>query len=1006
MPQAFFVGLGLFLSNSVGAFLIVNSALLSSASLLLGGLAYNASRAKSAKRKAREAFNAAQVDRLANIATTTGPRELVLGRVRKGGHVFFRASTGANKAKLVMCIAIAGHEIDAVETIYLNDQAVTLDGSGNVQEHPYNLPQRVTGTANSGSGTVVLPHTPISVTVSAYTGTTFGPEGDAEQAAVSVSGSTVTTAANATVTYQYLSYTSKANIRVVTGATGQAADARLVSLFPSLWTAAHRARAVAYLVCEFDYDETAFPTGLPNVTALVRGAKIYDPRTTTTVWSQNPALMMRHVYAHPSFGKGTPTADEDARIIAAANACDNSHGYVVDGVTTTVPLYRAGIVVPFGAAAKDVFDYLALSMAGAWAWAGGQLYCKAGTWTSSVMSLTADDLADVIRTGTGEQDIAVDIVVHREQAQKFNTVSPTIWDAAQGYKQTPLTPLVGTALLARDGKSLVQPVELSAVSFAPQALHIAGVMMRDARDPLTVTMAFKLKAYTLELFDTVAVTIPHYGWSAKNFVVMGREWTADGNLSLTLKETAAAIFTPDAAFSPQGYAANTQLPNPWSVPDIGALTVSSGTSDLLKLGDGSILTRMRVSWAAIDDSSVTDSGTVEVQYRSVLSSGAWERVEVSGGETQVLIPGVQDAAWYNVRARVKSRIAVGVWSVQVVHFVVGKSEAPPPFDRFIVLAQPDGTRQFNFGYNLAAPVDWLGAQIRYLAGSHGSPDWDAMTALSELATHYTASPVEANIPSAGTYTFACRSVDTSGNLSPYLLHTITLPIRRLGNVFDEFFERTEGWLGIKTGCQVQDGNLESIDTTTTWDTTPATWDDWAQWNAVPTSPIYYETPARDFETEIIGRINSTVDADGTVVQEFATSADGATWSGWSSAAVPFSARYLKLRLTVTATGPAPVPLIRVFDYNIEVSIKSEYINDIDISALAGPYRIGTGDIRIPLNNTYSVIKRTQVVIQDSSAGAWAAARIDQSLSPSPRWQFRLNGTLADPALVDFFVEGY
>lgn len=238
-----------------------------------------------------------------------------------------------------------------------------------------------------------------------------------------------------------------------------------------------------------------------------------------------------------------------------------------------------------------------------------------------------------------------------------------------------------------------------------------------------------------------------------------------------------------------------------------------------------------------------------------------------------------------------------------------------------------------------------------------------------------------------------------------LVSSLTLPDRRLGNVFDEFFERAEGWTGTKTGCHVQDGGLEANDSTT-WASAPGTWAAWSAWNAAPTSPITYESPVRDFGTVVAGQVNSTVDADGTVVQELATSADGITWSAWGGAAVAFSTRYIKLRLTVTATGPAPVPVVRDWHYQINAPIRSEYLNDIVISALTGSYRIGVGDVRIPLAGTYAVLKRTTVVIQDSSAGTWTSTRIDQTLTYGPRWQFRLNGTLADPAFVDFFIEGY
>jgi hypothetical protein len=101
-----------------------------------------------------------------------------------------------------------------------------------------------------------------------------------------------------------------------------------------------------------------------------------------------------------------------------------------------------------------------------------------------------------------------------------------------------------------------------------------------------------------------------------------------------------------------------------------------------------------------------------------------------------------------------------------------------------------------------------------------------------------------------------------------------------------------------------------------------------------------------------------------------------------------------------------VPVVRTFSYQVNATIKQEYINDIVLSALTGSYRIAAGDVRVPLAGTYSVLKRLSVVIQDSSAGTWTWARIDNVLTFGPRVQFRLGGVLTDPALVDFFVEGY
>lgn len=990
---------------AIGSFAVTYGA----AIMFVGALAYSASEARKAKSRASDQYNAAQVDRMAMVSSSVAPRELVLGRVRKGGSVFFKASTGSLNKDLYLAIALAGHEIDAVETIYLNDNPVTLDGSGNVTSAPYATTSTASGRVQTnGAGVATVPAGIISSSIFAATIDPGNTE-NVQACTWSLVGTTITTSSPlAHVTFQYTVTGSNLQITTHLGGAGQTVDPLLLAAFGSAWPSANVVQGVAYLVARLTYSETAFPSGIPTITAVIRGAKVYDPRSSVTAWSQNPALLMRHVYQHPKFGKATVSATEDARFIAAANACDTSTVYTVGGVAQAArPLYRADITAPFGTAARSLLDDLAQSMGGSWAHAGGELYLKPGTYTAPVLTLTDADLAVVRRDGASESQSPIKITTHRERASKFNTVKVTIWDQAQDYKQTALTPLAGSALVTRDGAELVQEVTYPAIGYAPQALHVAGVMMRDARDPLTVELPFKLSAYPVELFDTVALTLARYGWTAKTFMVLQRSFASDGSLALTLKETSAAIVTMDAGFLAQGYAANTNLPKPWEIASLGDLAVTSGTSELLKQADGTIVSRMRVTWDQIPDASVVQNGQIEVQYRRADSSGAWTSMVVAGNETSVVTSDVLDGMAYIVRARAKTSLAVGDWGAQKAHIVLGKSEPPPPFDTFTVLVQPDGTRQFNFSYSsvLNQPYDWLGAEIRYINGSVGSPDWNSMTPLVDGTTYYTNSPVELNAPLAGTYTFACKSLDTSGNYSTYLLATITLPARRTGDVFDEFFEHMEGWLGTKTGAHVQAGYLEANDSVT-WATLPATWDAWTRWNTTPSSPITYETPVRDFGTVVTGQINSTVDADGSVVQELATSANGTTWSAWGSATAAFSTRYIKLRLTVTATGPAPIPLVRSWAYQINAPVKQEYINDVVISALTGSYRIGTGDIRIPLAGTYSAIKRTSVIIQDSSAGTWTSTRIDQSLSPAPRWQFRLNGTLADPAFVDFFIEGY
>ncbi len=726
--------------------------------MLIGGLAYSAEKAKQAKADAKNQFNASQVDRFTNISSATAPRDLVLGRVRKAGTVFYKASTGSYQKDMYLAIALAGHEIDAVEQIYINDVVVTLDGSGNVTTAPYLVSSKASDVLNSGAGfTVTLNSAFIPSSIVATITTVNGRGNELVQPVTPISqvGNVLTfSQTNVSVSYQYSANTSNIQITPHLGAAGQTADASLRAAFPSDWSANNVVQGIAYLVVRLTYSESSFPSGAPNITALVRGANVYDPRTTLTAWSENPALLMRHVYQHAKFGKAIVTATEDARFIAAANACDTATIYTVGGVAqASRALFTAGTVAPFGTAAKSLFDDLAQAMGGSWAFYQGELYVKPGVYSASVLSLGDADLATVTRDGSSETQNPIKISTHRERAKKFNTVNVTIWDSSQGYKQAVLTPLQPSAYLARDGAELVQNDTFSAISYAPQALHVAGIMLRDARDPLSIEVAFKMRAYPVELFDTIDLTIARYGWSAKTFMVVGRQWSGNGVLLFSLKETTASITQMDAGFSAQGFAVNTKLPAPWNVGAIGTLTITSGTTELLRQGDGTVNSRMKASWSLVQDLAVQQAGKVEIQYRRADSSGSWTSVLASGNDTFVYISDVQDGITYVVRARATTNLAIGTWETQISHTVVGKTALPADCSALTYSIEVTGVR-----------LAWLGVSDADLQGYElriGGANWAGASFLAFTKDISYLLKAQAS----GSYALWVKALDTTGNYS-------------------------------------------------------------------------------------------------------------------------------------------------------------------------------------------------------------------------------------------------
>jgi hypothetical protein len=117
-----------------------------------------------------------------------------------------------------------------------------------------------------------------------------------------------------------------ARIKKHLGTDTQTADADLVSECPSRWTTGHRNQGIAYVYVRLLNNETAYANGLPQIRALVKGRKLFDPRVVGSpnnpVWSPNPALACRD-YLAAAFGIAAASSEiNDTDIAAAANAAD------------------------------------------------------------------------------------------------------------------------------------------------------------------------------------------------------------------------------------------------------------------------------------------------------------------------------------------------------------------------------------------------------------------------------------------------------------------------------------------------------------------------------------------------------------------------------------------------------------------------------------------------------------------------------------------------------------
>lgn len=141
-------------------------------------------------------------------------------------------------------------------------------------------------------------------------------------------------------------YARRVRIKKHLGADDQAADSDLVTEV-SAWTTDHRLRGIAYLYVRLTFNVNAFPTGIPNISAYVRGKKVTEIRDSAqpSQFSVNPSLIIRDYLLTSEIDMGVGATEselDDTVFLDAANTSDEmvsalgtGLGHSVSAVDTT-----------------------------------------------------------------------------------------------------------------------------------------------------------------------------------------------------------------------------------------------------------------------------------------------------------------------------------------------------------------------------------------------------------------------------------------------------------------------------------------------------------------------------------------------------------------------------------------------------------------------------------------------------------------------------------------------
>ena len=460
--------------------------------------------------------------------------QVVYGQTKVGGVVVFDDAHGTNNEDLSRIIAYAGHEIESFEKIYLGQYELTLSGDN----------------------------------------VTSAQQIDANGDPV---GSSTTKFNN------YL------KIRKVTGGHTTSLNGTF-SGFSSEWTSSHKLLGIAHLAIIFTYADDVWDEGLPEVTALIKGKKVYDPRTSTTAWSDNPALIVRDFLTNSDYGLGEDTTNIDDDLVeSSANRCDETVNVTdPDNPPSTIASsrYTCNGAWTTSQPPVDVIAQLMTSCAGYLWYAQGKWRMKAGEDTTPVKTLTEDDLRSPISVTT-----------RHSRRDNFNAVRGTFRGPSTNYQFTDYPTVTSTNFVTIDG-GLESTMDL-ALPFTDtpyEAQRLANIALEKNRSQITITGTFGLNAFDLQVGDIVSFTNSRFGWTNERFEVVAWSFgVEDYQLQVNLVLRSITATTYDAISDVTGFeSADTNLPGA-----LGEVVVGGGvspTDDVVGLLANGGIRQIEVSW--------------------------------------------------------------------------------------------------------------------------------------------------------------------------------------------------------------------------------------------------------------------------------------------------------------------------------------------------------------------------------------------------------------------------
>ncbi len=561
---------------------------------------------------------------------------VVYGTRKVGGNVVFLETSGTDNQYLYMALVLSEGEINSVETLFVNENQVTLSGALT------DGTQRTVGSSDSN----------------------------------------------------FFADASLITVEAHLGTDSQSASTLLSTL--TSWTSNHRLRGLAYLALRFEWNADKFGS-LPKVQAIIKGRKVYNPNLDGTVtggsgshradtsstweYSDNPILQLLDYLRNDRFGMGITNSYFDSNFAdwqTATDVCDTN--ITPFSGASQIDLMDSHAVVDTSVKAINNVKNFVRGSRSFLNFSGGKYNILVESTGSASITLTEDNIIGGIT------------VQSKNKNSRYNRVIVNFINPSKNYQSdtAQFPPVDETGLASADqhatmktadgGLLLEGRFDFSMFTSPYQAQEMAEIILRRSRTSLDISLKADATGLDLAIGDIVNVTHATPAFSAKPFRVQGMSINTDHTVSLKCSEHQDSFYT----FGTQQEVAtipDTTLPNPFSVQPPASITLGD---ELVEYADGIVITRMLITIGASTDLFVDN---YEVQIKQTLDpdgnavSDSFREIAV-GKILEYQHLNVIDGATYQVRVRALNTIGSKSTFISTTRAIVGGVEPPSNVEDF------------------------------------------------------------------------------------------------------------------------------------------------------------------------------------------------------------------------------------------------------------------------------------------------------------------------------------